>query len=58
MGRDDDADCVEHVWGLGEVVVTATGAEKVSTCARCPAVSYEPSQAAVRARPALGDATP
>lgn len=54
MGADDDADCVEHVWGLVEVMLTSRGAEMASTCDRCGAVSYEPSQAAARVRPALG----
>ncbi|GAB2762497.1 hypothetical protein [Nocardioides pakistanensis] len=48
MGMDDDADCVEHVWGLAELHLTLRGAEMVSTCERCGAVSYEPSQAARR----------
>jgi hypothetical protein len=58
MGADDDADCVEHIWVLGEVSVSGRGADTASTCARCGVPRYEPGQAALRdARPALGDAT-
>lgn len=46
MSLDDDADCVEHVWGLAELVLSLKGAETVSTCVRCGAVSYAPSDAA------------
>lgn len=49
---DDDADCTEHVFELTEVIV-GRGAEMVDTCTRCGAVSYEPSQATDRTRPAL-----
>lgn len=50
---DDDADCVEHVFELTEVVI-GRGADLVDTCTRCGAVSVEPSQATDRARPPLG----
>lgn len=43
---DDDADCVEHVWGPDELHLTLKGAEVVSTCDRCGALRYEPSASA------------
>ena len=48
VGKDDDADCAEHVWGLAEAHLTLRGADMVSTCERCGAVRYEPTQAARR----------
>lgn len=45
MGADDDTDCVEHLWGLSELVLTMNGAEMISTCLRCEAISYEGSRA-------------
>lgn len=38
MGRDDDADCVEHVWELRGVTFADDGATEDYACARCPAV--------------------
>lgn len=46
MSADDDLDCVEHVWGLTEAILTSRGAEKVKSCDRCEAIAYEPGQAA------------
>lgn len=43
VGLDDDAECVDHVWQLEELHLTLDGAAMASTCARCGAVSYEPS---------------
>lgn len=42
---DDDTDCV-HVFGIEELHLTLKGAEVVSTCDLCGAVSYEPSGSA------------
>lgn len=49
----DDAICDqtptgEHDWGLTEAHPTLRGADTVSTCERCGAVRYEPTQAARR----------
>jgi hypothetical protein len=54
MGVDDDADCVEHVWELAEVNLSAAGADRASICSRCGTPRYEPGQAAlVDRRPPL-----
>jgi hypothetical protein len=54
MGSDDDADCVEHVWVLTEVNLSAGGADQVHTCGRCGTPRYQPGQAAlVDRRPPL-----
>lgn len=50
MGADDDGDCVEHVWQLKEIHLTATGADQVQVCARCGAPRYQPGQAALADR--------
>lgn len=41
---DDDTGC-GHVWVLAEVDFTLRGAQMVSECARCGAVTYERSAA-------------
>lgn len=41
MGVDDDADCVEHVWELGELNLTLDGADQGLVCTRCGAVTLE-----------------
>lgn len=54
MSADDDADCVEHVWELTDVVIGRRGADQASVCLRCGAPRYEPGQAALRdTRPPL-----
>lgn len=51
---DDDADCVEHVWVLGELRPTMRGMERGEECARCGAVLFRPAQATLRdTRPPL-----
>lgn len=45
---DDDADCVEHDWQLEELHLTLDGAAMGLRCARCGAISYEPSQSGDR----------
>jgi hypothetical protein len=44
----------EHDWQLVEVDFTSRGADRVLECSTCPAVQYEPGQAALRdTRPPL-----
>lgn len=38
---DDDADCVEHVWGLAEVSLGVGTGALTKRCLRCAAVAYE-----------------
>lgn len=41
MGRDDDGDCVEHVWVLkGLHLSLERGAEQEKVCERCGAPAY------------------
>lgn len=48
VGLDDDADCVEHEWLLGELRPTGRGMERGEQCVRCGAVLFRAGQAAVR----------
>ena len=59
MGLDDDQDCVEHVFALGEVHVTGQG-DAALTCQRCGALAVEPGTgqaAALRNDIGAGDGT-
>lgn len=43
MTADDDADCVEHEWGVAQLHLSVErGTEQVKRCTRCPAVAYVP----------------
>ncbi len=53
MGADDRG-CIEHDWHLVEAILGSRGADQVYECSWCPAVTYQPGQAALRdVRPPL-----
>lgn len=56
VGADDDADCVEHVYGLVQLHPTSAGMQRVKVCGRCGAIAYE-SGGQAATRPALGFGT-
>jgi hypothetical protein len=46
LSADDDADCVEHVWGLSGLHLSLErGAEQEEACDRCGALRYVTDQA-------------